>query len=562
MGHQRSPIQILTKVYAQLLLITFALIPSAIILYLYLFQKPPLRFESHTFHEIAIAISILEGAFISFVTWRCYCSSGEPFLRWLTLGFLGFTLIYAPHGVFTAYAHRHLWLFLLYGPASRLVMDGCFLIALLVYGKPADTEEQRTRLFYWLCPIGLFLLVDLAVGILAMSPVAGHPAVRSSLEIGALCSSLLGIVILIARRIRSPLMTIFYSLSLACFAQSSFAFVLALAWNHLWWLAHAIFAVGFLLLSYGVIRAFLTTRSFATVYSQEELMDRALAANAEAQQALGHLQDAHMALAQKAEELSHSNLMLDRAKKDLEHKNAELDAFSSSIAHDLRAPIRAVEGFARILMEDFGEQFPPPARQYLSDLRQSAREMGQMVKDLLRLARLQNQQLALQVTPLNPLVESVLREIKAEFPDRKIDWRIGALPVVSCDPGLIRQVLANLLSNAVKFTRDRTPAVIEVRQKTEGNEVIISVDDNGIGFDPNLADKLFGLFVRVHEQDFDGNGVGLATVQRIVHKHGGRIWAESRPDQGATFCFSLQKAEPESHESGYAATSLARQTNS
>jgi signal transduction histidine kinase len=548
-----SPINFLTKVYSRLLLAVFSLVPSSLISYLYLFQKPPLRFENHGFHEIAISISILEGAFISYVTWRCYRYSGESFLRWLTLGFLGFTLVYAPHGLFTAYSHHNLWLFLLYGPASRLVMDGCFLIALLVYGKPAETEERRANKHYWWVSIGIFLLIDVAVAGIAISPVAGNPAVRSTMEIGALCLSALGLVILIARRIRSPLMTIFYSLSLACFAQSSLAFVLARAWNHLWWLAHAIFAAGFLLLSYGVIQAFRTTRSFATVYSQEDLMERAVAANAATQQALGRLQDAHVALARKAEELSRSNVLLDQAKRELEHTNAELEAFSSSVAHDLRAPIRAIDGFTRILIEDFSAQLPPTARQYLNDIRQSACAMSQMVKDLLKLSRLQYQKLSLQATPLNDLVESVLRDIKAEFSSREIEWRIGALPVVNCDPGLVRQVFANLLSNAVKFTRNQKPAVIQVEQMTSESELIILVRDNGIGFDPNVATKLFGLFVRLHDvKDFEGTGVGLATVQRIVQKHGGRVWADSLPGQGATFYFSLQEAQTAHEKTEYA----------
>jgi hypothetical protein len=243
------------------LLMTLALIPSFAIVYLYLLQRPPLLFENHRFHEIAIGVSILQGACISFVSWLCYRSSGEPFLRWLTLGFLGFTLIYAPHGIFTAYAHHNLWLFLLYGPASRLVTDGCFVAALLVYGSSAHEEQRRNRKLYWWGAIGIFLLVDLAVAAIATSPVAGNPAVRFSMEIGALCLSTLAIVILVVRRIRSPLMTI-YGFSLACFAQSSLAFLLARAWNHLWWLAHGIFATGFLLLSYRVIQVFLTTRSF------------------------------------------------------------------------------------------------------------------------------------------------------------------------------------------------------------------------------------------------------------------------------------------------------------
>src|SRR6202021_2281438 len=152
--------------------------------YLFLFQDPTLKFEDHPFHVIAIAVATLEGLFVCYVTWRCYRSSGEPLLRWMTLGFLGFTLIYTLHGAFTALAHRNIWLFLLYGPASRLVMAILLLIALLSYNRPPDTVVQRAKLRPWLTWIGVFLLVDLAVAYLANSHFAGNLAVRVSMESG------------------------------------------------------------------------------------------------------------------------------------------------------------------------------------------------------------------------------------------------------------------------------------------------------------------------------------------------------------------------------------------
>jgi signal transduction histidine kinase len=552
MNQSQSATRLVTKIYSHLLFITFALIPLSGIAYLFLFQNPPMRFENHGFHEIAISVAILESAFISYVTWQCYRQSGEPFLRWLTLGFLGFTLVYAPHGIFTAYSHHNLWLFLLYGPASRLVMAGCFLRALFIYGKPPENEDIRARRAYWWRYAGVFLLIDVVVAGIASSPLAGAPPVRLSMEIGALCLSLLAILIMVMRRIRSPLMTIFYGLSLACFAQSSLAFVLTRAWTHLWWLAHAIFATGFFVLSYGVIKAFLSTRAFATVYSQEELMERALAANIRTQETLTNLQNAHIALAQKAEELTLSNALLDRATKELEHANIDLEAFASSIAHDLRAPIRAIDGFSKILLDDFSSHLASDAREYLTDIRQCAREMGQMVQDLLNLARLQYQEMTVETVRLSDLLEGVLRDLKADLSNRDVEWQIDTLPEVNCDPGLIRQVFANLLSNAVKFTRDRKPAAIQVGQVIGENEFIIFVRDNGIGFDPKLTDKLFGIFTRLHDaKDFEGNGVGLATVRRVVQKHGGRIWAETQPGRGATFYFSLPKIRQPSLEHDY-----------
>ena len=290
-----AALRIVTQVYAGFLLIAFALLPAQIIAYLYFFQDPTLKFEDHLFHEIAIAVATIEGLFVAYVTWRCYKSSGEPLLRWLTLGFLGFVLIYALHGAFTGMAHHNIWLFLLYGPASRLAMSILFFVGLLSYKRPPDDVEKRSNPRTWLMWIALFLAVDLAVAWIAHSGFAGHPAVRLSMEGGALVFSALSVAALLMRRIRSPLMLIF-GISVTWFALSSLAFILGQPWNHMWWLAHMVFAGGFFLLSYGVILAFRTTRSFSTIYSQEELMARLAEAMAGTQGALEEVQRSNQKL--------------------------------------------------------------------------------------------------------------------------------------------------------------------------------------------------------------------------------------------------------------------------
>src|ERR1700692_4680779 len=173
-----ATLRIVTQAYAGFLLIAFALLPAQLIAYLYFLQDPTLRFEDHLFHEIAIAVATLEGLFVTYVTWLCYRSSSEPLLRWLTLGFLGFVLSYAPHGAFTGMAHHNIWLFLLYGPASRLAMSVLLFVGLLSYHRPPDDVEKRSSARAWLMWIGLFLMVDLAVACVAYSAYAGHPAVR------------------------------------------------------------------------------------------------------------------------------------------------------------------------------------------------------------------------------------------------------------------------------------------------------------------------------------------------------------------------------------------------
>jgi light-regulated signal transduction histidine kinase (bacteriophytochrome) len=224
--------------------------------------------------------------------------------------------------------------------------------------------------------------------------------------------------------------------------------------------------------------------------------------------------------------------------------NKELEAFAYSVSHDLRAPLRHIDGFSRILLEESGPRLAEEPRHYLQCIADAARHMGHLVDDLLNLSRLGRRELTRRPVDLNDLLQEILHEISSGVTtDREIEWRIRDLPVAECDPGLIKVVFTNLLSNAIKFTRTREHAAIEVGAATREGEQTIFVRDNGVGFDMRYADKLFGVFQRLHRQeDFEGTGIGLATIQRIVHKHAGRVWAEAEPDRGATFYFTLPTA--------------------
>jgi len=203
--------------------------------------------------------------------------------------------------------------------------------------------------------------------------------------------------------------------------------------------------------------------------------------------------------------------------------------------------LRHIDGFSQLLVEEYGPKLPPDVQRYLARIQHGARQMGHLVDDLLNLARLGRQDVKLQVAGLGSLVEQAIGELKAEAGERAIDWKIDSLPFVECDPALMKQVMTNLLSNAVKYTRPREHAVIEVGATSANGQPAIFVRDNGVGFSMKYADKLFGVFQRLHRaEDFEGTGVGLATVQRIIHKHGGRVWAEAELDQGATFYFTLR----------------------
>jgi PAS domain S-box-containing protein len=225
----------------------------------------------------------------------------------------------------------------------------------------------------------------------------------------------------------------------------------------------------------------------------------------------------------------------------LEMANKELEAFSYSVSHDLRAPLRAVDGFSQAMLEDYGSQLPPPAQHYLLTIRQGAQRMGNLIDDLLTFSRLSRAPLNKQSVNTDKLVGSVLEDLHSERQGRQIEIQMGELPSCQGDPALLKQVWVNLLSNALKYTRHRYSAVIEIGCQVEA-ETVYFVRDNGAGFDMRYVHKLFGVFQRLHRADqFEGTGVGLAIVQRIVNRHGGRIWAEAALDRGASFYFTLEE---------------------
>ena len=233
-----------------------------------------------------------------------------------------------------------------------------------------------------------------------------------------------------------------------------------------------------------------------------------------------------------------------RRTAELEAANKELEAFSYSVSHDLRAPLRAINGFAGMVLEDYGSQLPPEGRNYLERMRKGGLRMGELIDDLLAFARLSRLPLTRQPVDVTQLVKDALAELSPAAGERLVETRIGELPGCFGDRAMLRQVWVNLLSNAFKYSRGRNPAVVQTGCEQKNGQRVYFVRDNGVGFDMQYAGKLFGVFQRLHRPDeFEGTGVGLAIVQRIVHRHGGQVWAEAAPDRGATFYFTLGKEQ-------------------
>lgn len=252
------------------------------------------------------------------------------------------------------------------------------------------------------------------------------------------------------------------------------------------------------------------------------------------------LGETQRALMNMLEDIESERFKVEQAKALLESVNKELEAFSYSVSHDLRAPLRAISGFSQAVIEDCAPRLDDEGRRYLGLIQENAHRMGRLIDDLLTFSRLGRQQMTTSKIDMETLAKSVFEELVAQVPGRKIKFTVQSVPSAYGDNSMIRQVLVNLLSNAIKFTRTREEAFIELGYLPELSNGTYYVKDNGVGFDMQYVNKLFGVFQRLHSvTEFEGTGVGLALVHRIITRHGGRVWAEGMVDQGAAIYFIL-----------------------
>jgi two-component system, sensor histidine kinase and response regulator len=239
-------------------------------------------------------------------------------------------------------------------------------------------------------------------------------------------------------------------------------------------------------------------------------------------------------------EISKLNLALEQKNDDLLAANADLEAFGHSVSHDLRAPLRHVQGYIEFLEASTGGKLNDKERQHMKTIKEAAKRMGLLIDDLLGFSRIGRTEIRRTQVDMDALLKETLAQLQPDQAGRNILWDIHPLPQVLGDRNLLRQVLVNFMANAIKYSRPRNPAKITVNSVIQNNEIIYQIHDNGVGFDMTYANKLFGVFQRLHhENEFEGTGIGLANVRRIIQKHGGRTWAEGKVDEGSTFYFSL-----------------------
>ncbi len=499
------------RLHSYLILASIVLFPSTALVIFQVFWKAsiinvPLHSTVETIEAMAavfMATFLLQGQ-------EKTGYDGKLFL--MAIGFLGM-------GVLNGFHAMTMWEgFTLLHVVASLMGGLCFSL-IWVPGILSDKDPNRRRLFLWIVAgVSAFFSIWTmfyreTLPAMVRDGKFTNAAIAISLTAGVLF--IVSAVRFIIDFSRSESVSIFLFACMAMlFGIAELNFPFSAPWDITWWLNHALRLAASL-----VVMGFLLYKRSQT---EEELTKYR-----------EHLEES---VEDRTRELSITN-------KQLEVANKELESFSYSVSHDLRAPLRHIGGYVELLQKNASSVLDEKSLRYLSTISESASRMGLLIDDLLTFSRIGRVEMQKAVFNLNPVVEEILEDLQPEMQGREITWGIRTLPDVYGDRSLIKLVFQNLISNAIKFTSPRAQAEIEIGTTSgKADETVVFVRDNGVGFDMKYSDKLFGVFQRLHSADqFEGTGIGLANVQRIVHRHGGKTWAEGSIDKGATFYFSIPK---------------------
>jgi len=498
------------------------IIPIAFIAYVYIYIDPTLTFKNFLAHEIVIGFAILWSASIAYVAYQCYLAKHEIFLRYLTLGFIGQTIVYSMHGILTRTADDTPILFILYGPASRVILAAFLLIALLKY---TATDQSKVASKSWTIWTILFILILPVVAWLAVSPIGTNYYVRFAMEISAILMYLIALGVFFYRKIDTPLMWLF-AVAIVMFAQSSLAFIFVeRAWNHMFWLGHIIFAAGFFVLSYGLVKARKRSSSFSEVFNEELLYDKLTE------------QVSKLKLEVATRKRAEQALII--AKDEAEQANQAKSQFISSMNHELRTPLNAILGFAQLLKMD---AINDERKENLQEIISAGNHLLELVNQVLELSKIEsgNISLAIDSYDLNELLTNCLSTLKAIIVkhsitiDNKFDSSLNLR--INVDKNRFKQVLLNLLSNAVKYNSENGKIIIEC-SKNDGNNLRLSIIDTGSGLSAEQQEHLFKPFDRAGAENssIEGTGLGLVISKDLIEKMNGTIGFESELEKGTRF---------------------------
>jgi signal transduction histidine kinase len=499
---------------------SFVVAPLLAVLYLWVHQVPPLMYKDVPFHELAVGFASVMGLGIAAIALRCHADTGERFALYLGLGLGGFSILYGFHGAFTRVEFCGPWLFLLYGPASRLVLAACLVIGLMVYDTPPLTTGARLSRRPWLPAVVVVGGVVPGVVLLAASPVAGLFVTRLVLEGAAMALCLAGIVMLLLRErpfpMRAPMVV-----ALSLFLESSAVFLLTGAWTHVWWAAHLLLAGGFLVLAHGILRVYLGTRSFATMFSEDEMLAR-----------LSQARDVERTL---------------RAARDAaEMANRAKTEFLASMSHELRTPLNAVIGFAETMkLEIHGPLGSPKYLDYADSIGRSGAHLLALINDILDVSRVEEGHVELmeEEVDLEAVVADCLTLVRARAHDANVHLETVPAPDPPClwaDGRRMKQVLLNLVGNAVKFTPEG--GRVRVSWFVDASGVVVRVSDTGIGIEPRDLEKVMTPFGQADSglaRKYEGSGLGLPLAKAMVELHGGVLLLQSTPGRGTTVTVTL-----------------------